>query len=60
MLENRYLVILWSPNLSDIWDCMYSLDAGSTFVQVSVKAGGLKLIQIQDNGCGIQVQVMHP
>lgn len=31
-----------------------SLDAGSSFVQVSVKAGGLKLIQIQDNGCGIQ------
>ncbi|XP_065885951.1 DNA mismatch repair protein Mlh1-like [Dysidea avara] len=31
-----------------------SLDACSSSIQVSVKSGGLKLIQIQDNGCGIQ------
>lgn len=30
-----------------------SIDAGSTMVDVLVKEGGLKLLQITDNGCGI-------
>lgn len=33
----------------------YSLDAKSTNIQVVVKAGGIKMLQIQDNGTGIQV-----
>ncbi|XP_053324252.1 DNA mismatch repair protein Mlh1 [Spea bombifrons] len=30
------------------------IDAKSTSIQVTVKEGGMKLIQIQDNGCGIR------
>lgn len=32
-----------------------SIDAGASKIQISVKSGGLKCIQIQDNGCGIHV-----
>src|SRR6202044_2967452 len=30
-----------------------SLDAGSTRIRVQIEAGGKKLIQITDNGCGM-------
>lgn len=36
-----------------------SVDAGSTTIEVLIKEGGLKLLQITDNGHGIDVGFMR-
>ena len=36
----------------------FSIDAGATTIQVSVKNGGIKMLLIQDNGCGISVSFL--
>lgn len=37
-----------------------AVDAGSTCLEVLVKEGGLKLLQITDNGHGIDVSGFYP
>jgi len=36
-----------------------SVDAGATYIEVSVEGGGIDLIRISDNGCGIDEEQLH-
>lgn len=36
-----------------------SIDAGSTYVTVEIKFGGIEFIRVTDNGCGIETPYIH-
>jgi len=36
-----------------------SVDAGATYIEVAVEGGGIDLIRISDNGCGIDEEQLH-
>lgn len=57
MIENRWIIKNKIKNKIEFQiKNIFSIDAKSSIIQITVKSGGLKYLQIQDNGTGIRTE----